>query len=217
MNFTGVRSRIDGADSGASGAGGASQGDWAVTGAPMVFRAGIWQRWSLACLAVLFSVLAVAMGVFAGQVVLEQPLAGVVLLTCAALQTALAVHAWREARLRWFMRADLSAARAVLHLPAARAHRPGLGAYHGSLAYSDITAVESRVEVHRWLAWPVVHSAWRLRLRDGSLVILGEDRSLGRRVPMDATGRLATLLAERAGIVVAHRGRVPGLRGYVRS
>jgi hypothetical protein len=103
----------------------------------------------------------------------------------------------------------------ALRLPANRSliHRPS--AFDGVIAYSDIAAIETRLEAYRSAGLAAMQRAYALRQRDGTLIILGEDRALGTGLAQYGADQIAAKLAARAGIAFTDLGMVEGRGGVL--
>lgn len=139
--------------------------------------------------------------------------AGLVLVLVAFVGAALVAYVARDAYAKWTLRAEFGATSVRLRLPAYRSHVHAPPAFEGDVAYADIAAVETRLEAYRWLGLAAMQRAYALRFRDGSLLILGEDRGLGSQVAQLGVDRIAAEIARRAGLQVSDLGMVEGRGG----
>ncbi len=150
---------------------------------PAIFRTPAWQRY--------FSLVATALiaGVSAGMIAFAILLLfagswglGVLFAALGTFMAALCGYVLRDLRGRWGLRVELLADRMVLSLPAGRSliHRPA--AQQLTVPYSDVEAIETRLEAFPSLGMQSLQRAYVLSLKRGNRVFLFEDRALGTRV-----------------------------------
>ena len=100
-------------------------------------------------------------------------------------------------------------------MPAGRSliHRPP--PQHLTIPYTEIAAVESRLEGYRTFGMESMQRAYVLRRRDNELIFLFEDRALGTAMASSLFGGIADELAARAGGTVHDIGMVAGQGGVL--
>jgi hypothetical protein len=103
----------------------------------------------------------------------------------------------------------------ALRLPAGRSLIHQLPAFEGVITYGDIAAIETRLEAYRSIGLAAMQRAYGLRLRNGALIILGEDRALGTNFEQLGANQLAAKLAARAEITIIDLGMVEGRGGVL--
>lgn len=143
-----------------------------------VHRPSLGQRLLGALALALISPIAVGMAA-AAFVLLPQDLASALILALIATLSALLVgYVARDTYAKWTLRAEFGPKSVALRLPAGRSLIHQLPAFDGVIPYADIAAVEMRLEAYRSVGLAAMQRAYGLRLRDGALIILGEDRAL---------------------------------------
>lgn len=131
----------------------------------------------------------------------------------AAACAYLLAYLWRDTRAKWLFRVEFGARDMALRLPANRSltHRPP--AFEGVIAYTDILAIHTRLEAYRSIGMAAMHRAFAIKLRDDTLLLLGEDRAQGTGLAESCVGRLMKTLVARTGIVMTDLGMVEGKGG----
>lgn len=131
----------------------------------------------------------------------------------AAACVYLVAYLWRDTRAKWMFRVEFGAHGMTLRLPANRSlvHRPP--AFEGVIAYADIVAIQTRLEAYRSIGMAAMQQVFAIKLRNGALVLLGEDRAQGTGLAESGMGRLGETLAARAGIAITDLGMVEGKGG----
>lgn len=102
--------------------------------------------------------------------------------------------------------------RALLVLPNWRGPTPFFPYTEVEVAYKDLSGVETRGEIYRYLVLPVIVQSSCLVLKNGKRVTLG----YVRETPDDPSmpfHTIAEMIAERAGVPLVHRGVVEGNAG----
>jgi hypothetical protein len=161
---------------------------------------------------------AVPVALFAAAGVAMHSLAwvpGLIALACAILMTPLARYVLRDLRANLGLRIVLGADTVTLDLPARRSliHRPP--AQHVALPYSDIAAVETRLEAFRTWGMAIIQRAYVLRRRDDALIFLFEERALATGLASSMFGAIAHELAARSGAAVKDLGMAEGDGGVL--
>ncbi|PZO49175.1 MAG: hypothetical protein DCF16_15130 [Alphaproteobacteria bacterium] len=180
-----------------------------------VHRAPLEQRLLGAFTLALISPIAIGAAA-AAFVLLPQNLAIALTLALIAMVIALLVgYVARDNYAKWVLRVEFGPNSAALRLPAGRSLIHRLPAFSGVIRYADIAAVETRLEAYRSVGLAAMQRAYGLRLSNGALIILGEDRAVGTNFEQLGTNRIATALAARAEIAVTDLGMVEGRGGVL--
>jgi hypothetical protein len=141
---------------------------------------------------------------------------GIAFIGATALTIQLARITLREFffRLRWRVRLDTDAAQ--LDLPASRLLFGSEPALTGTLPYSDIEAVEWREEAVRSFGLAAINRVYAIRLKSGGVVLLGEDRPVGKQGQyMTLAGTAARALAKQASVKLQELPMAEGAGGFL--
>jgi hypothetical protein len=185
-------------------------------GAPAIFRTPTWMRYfslfatvTLAALSASLIVVAILL-LFAGSWG-----AGLVSAALGIFMAALDGYVLRDLLGRWGLRVELLADRMVLDLPSGRSliHRPA--AQHLTIPYSDVEAVETRLEAFPSLGMQSLQRAFVLSLKSGKKIFLFEDRALGTPFETPMYGPIAAAIVERARVPLRDLGMVEGSGGLL--
>jgi hypothetical protein len=138
-----------------------------------------------------------------------------VVTAAACLMAALTDYVWRDFAGKWRLHVLLDTDAVALDLPAGRSliHRPPL--QHLTIPYTEIAAVESRLEGYRTFGMESMQRAYVLRRKDNELIFLFEDRALGTAMASSLFNGIAAALAARAGGTVHDIGMVAGQGGVL--
>lgn len=142
--------------------------------------------------------LAAGVGIWAGG----QPGESAILIVLAVFIAVLGLYVWNDAVAKFGWRAQIAGPRLALTLPPTRSYLSRPPGFSGEMALADIAAVEWREEAYAMGPVSVVVKAWSLRLKDGTRIVLGEDR------PIPRSGEYTTLM-QRSGQAIA---RAAGLK-----
>jgi hypothetical protein len=133
----------------------------------------------------------------------------------SGISLALAAYCWRDARAKHGLSIRAGADGLELCLPAARSLVRALRTERRSVAWSEIAAIETRLEAYRSLGMANMQRAYVLRLSAGELIFLGEDRALGTNIATDILANLVARLRERSPIELIDRGMAEGRGGLL--
>lgn len=133
----------------------------------------------------------------------------------ACFLAGLTGYVGRDLRGKWKLRVALEPHALMLDLPAGRSliHRPP--ALRQTIPYADIEAVEIRLDGYRTAGMGMMQRAYVLRLRDGKLIFLFEDRAIGTPFETALFSQLAADIAARAGVPVRDLGMAEGDGGVL--
>lgn len=154
-----------------------------------------------------------AMWVGAIFVMRQQFAAGCFSAAIAAACMYLVAYLWRDTRAKWMFRVEFRTQDVVLRLPANRSLIHRTLAFEGVIPYTHIAAIQTRLEAYRWIGMAAMQQVFAIRLRNGTLVLLGEDRAQGTGLAESGMGRLVETLATRTGIAITDLGMVEGKGG----
>lgn len=187
-----------------------------MTGSPVrTFRMPLGHRLLGAVAMALIAALTLGMYAIAIALLVAHAGGALALALCASVMAALAVYLARDVYAKWTLRADFGAQGVDLCLPSDRSlvHRPP--PFKGTVAYTDITAIDARYEAYRTLGLTGIQCLYALHLKDGRRLILGDDRSIGTGYAQTSIRGLAVELARRAGIEFTELGMVEGKAGIL--
>lgn len=140
---------------------------------------------------------------------------GLLMSALAALMVALTVYVWRDLRGNWGLRVELDNDGMKLDLPAGRSliHRPP--ALHLTIPYSDIAAVDTRLEAYGSLGMAIMQRSYALHRKSGALIFLFEDRALGTAFKSSQFEDIVADLMARTGLKLHDLGMVEGRGGVL--
>lgn len=122
----------------------------------------------------------------------------------------------RDGRMRWRWRILLGKAQAALYLPTGRLLFGPAPAMAETLNYAAIRQIEWREEVTSSLGLTTINRVYGVRLKDGGVILLGEDRPIPKTTRYTAlTGDAADALAKAAGVPVRQLETAQGAGGFL--
>jgi hypothetical protein len=142
-------------------------------------------------------------------------LAVFVMAPVACFVAGLTGYVYRDLAGKWGLRVALGNDSVTLDLPSGRSliHRPS--AQHVTIPYGDIAAIETRLEAYRSLGMAMMQRAYMLRLRNGDMIFLFEDRALATSFNSSISAEMAAAIPARARIPVEDLGMIEGQRGVL--
>lgn len=183
---------------------------------PTIFRTPAWARYfSLIGTLALGGISALMLG-FAVFILFQQWWGvGTLVAATASFMASLTGYVLRDLRGKWGLRVEFLIDRMVVHLPAGRSliHRPV--AQHLSIPYSDIDAVETRLEAYPSLGMEMMQRAYVLCRKQGDRVFLFEDRALGTPLETSMVSNIAAAIVARAHVPLRDLGMVEGRGGLL--
>lgn len=147
--------------------------------------------------------------------VLKQWGLGALTLALAAFMAGLTDYLARDLRGKWGLRVAMGADALALDLPVGRSliHRPA--AQHLKVPYSDIEAIESRLEAYATFGMAMLQRAYVLHRKGGQLIFLFEDRAVETRFGSAMFTKLVSDIAARAGVPLRDHGMAEGRGGFL--
>jgi hypothetical protein len=147
--------------------------------------------------------------------VLQQWGLGALTLVLAAFMAGLTDYLVKDLRGKWGLRVAMEADALVLDLPIGRSliHRPA--AQHLRIPYSDIEAIETRLEAYATFGMAMLQRAYVLHRNNGQLIFLFEDRAIETRFASTMFTKLAADIAARAGVPLRDHGMAEGRGGFL--
>lgn len=173
-------------------------------------KAGAGERATLVICTALMAVLALFVSAAAVGTLKSSPLAAALVGASGAVLLGLAWLIGVEAAAALRLKIGVDGDSLKLDLPRRRGHVP-LPAMKRETPLASVIAVEKRSEVFRQLGVTMVQEAYRVRLADGSAIVLGADRQM--KAPL--FGPAAELISERTKVPIADLGMVDGGAGFL--
>ncbi len=133
----------------------------------------------------------------------------------ACFCAGLSAYVWRDFTGKWGLKVVLDRDAAIFDLPATRSLIHRLPAQRLTIPYNEIAAIETRLEAYRSFGMVQMQRAYALRLKNGDLIFLFEDRALATPLQTSLVEDIATKLAARAGVPVRDLGIVQGGGGFL--
>ena len=140
---------------------------------------------------------------------------GALVAAMASFMAGLTGYVLRDLRGKWGLRVELLPDRMVLDLPAGRSliHRPV--AQHLTVPYSDIDAVETRLEAYPSFGMEIMQRAYVLSRKQGDRIFLFEDRALGTPLDSPMVANIAAAIVAHAHVPLRDLGMVEGRGGFL--
>jgi hypothetical protein len=182
----------------------------------MIFRTPTWARYlSLIGTLMLGGVSALMLGFAIFLLFQRWWWLGALVAAVAIFTAGLTGYVLRDLRGKWGLRVELLPDRMVLDLPAGRSliHRPVT--QHLTIRYSDIDAVETRLEAYPSLGTEMMQRAYVVSRKQGDRIFLFEDRALGTPLDNPMGAAIAAAITERADVPLRDLGMVEGRGGFL--
>jgi len=137
------------------------------------------------------------------------------LLAVTGCMAALTAYAWRDMRGKLGGPIVLDGSSMTLRLPGGRSliHNPPR--CRETVPFSDVEAVETRLEAYGAQGMGMMQRAYRLRRRNGPPIFLFEERALSTRLADHSLHEVATEIASRTGMPLDDLGMVQGQGGIL--
>lgn len=184
----------------------------------------IWQRSGSAIIggavtAVLFALLTLGAKILAGLWFASGALQGVgmllLVLAFIGVMSGLTRYIWRDMQGKRPTSIRLDAQGITLHLPAGRSLIHAPPRCKTTIAWQDVSAIETRLEVYRAQGMANMQRAYRLVRRTRAPIFLFEQRAIGTGLEGPSMQALATEIAERADVSLSDLGMVRGRGGIL--
>lgn len=156
-----------------------------------------------------FAILAAVL-MFSGEVT-----PGLGILALSLWMLSLLIYVWRDFRAKKSWSIEIEAGEILLDLPPGRslmAHAPRVRCL---LEVSDILAIETRLESYRSFGLGNMQRSYGLRLKTGTLIVLGEDRALATELADETVGQMIDVIVLRTGLPLRDLGMAEGKGGFL--
>ncbi len=146
---------------------------------------------------------------------LPRLLLGLFMLAVAGCMAALTAYVWRDMRGKLGGLIALNASSLTLRLPGDRSliHNPPR--CHETVPFSDVEAIQMRLEAYGAQGAGIMQRAYRLKRRNGPPIFLFEERALGTRLADRSMQAMASEIASRIGVPLDDLGMVQGRGGIL--
>lgn len=122
----------------------------------------------------------------------------------------------RDCRMRWGWRILLGEAQATLSLPSGRLLFGPAPAVAETLSYGAIRQIEWREEITSSLGLKTINRVYGVRLKEGGVILLGEDRPIPKTTSYTTLmGDAARTLAKASGVPVRQLETAKGAGGFL--
>lgn len=140
---------------------------------------------------------------------------GLFLLAVTGCMAALTVYVWRDMRGKLGGLIVLDRSSLTLRLPGGRSliHNPPR--CRETVSFSDVEAVETRLEAYGAQGMGMMQRAYCLKRRSGPPIFLFEERALGTRLTDRSLHEVAAEIASRTGVPLDDLGMVQGRGGIL--
>jgi hypothetical protein len=145
----------------------------------------------------------------------DQWLAGVVVAICAAIVVVLTRYVARDLQGKWGLRVVLGDESVELSLPKNRSLIHATPPQQVTVPYSDIAAIETRLEAYPTFGMVAMQQPYVLRRKNGDAIFLFEERAVGTGLQRPYFGRLIDEIAARAGVEIRDLGMSEGRGGVL--
>ena len=144
-------------------------------------------------------------------------MAGLIFIAIAACIIILFDYVRRDGHGRLGWQVGIGADAVFLNLPAGRSFLGKPPAFRDAISFADIASVEHRKEYYSALGIDADTKSWALRLKDGRVIVLGDDRPIPRQPGTHTTivGEAARAIAAAAGARIIGRKGVKGRPGFL--
>jgi hypothetical protein len=145
----------------------------------------------------------------------DQWAVAVVVALCTAVMVTLTRYVARDLQGKWGLRAVLGVDSVELFLPKNRSLIRAAPRQHLTVLYSDIAAVETRLEAYPSFGMVTMQQPYDLRRKNGDTVFLFEERAIGTGLESSYFGALVREIAARAGVEIHDLGMSEGRGGVL--
>lgn len=138
---------------------------------------------------------------------------GLILIVLPVWMLALTGYVWRDCQAKRLWRVRIAPGELVLDLPSGRSLMAHEARVRLVLDVKDVAAVETRLEAFRSFGMANMQRNYGLRLTDGELIVLGEDRALATGMAEETMGQMVDTIVQKTGVPLLDLGMVEGHGG----
>jgi len=139
----------------------------------------------------------------------------IVIALCTAVILVLTRYSARDLQGKWGLRVVLGRDAAEFFLPKNRSLIHAMPKQHVIVPYSDIAAIETRLEAYPSFGMLNMQKPYVLHRHDNSDIFLFEERAIGSNLQSSFFGGLVDEIAKRAGVQVRDLGMIEGRGGVL--
>ena len=154
-------------------------------------------------------------GFLVAVLVADQWLVGVAIAVCAAILVVLTRYVARDLQGKWGLRVILGAESVELFLPKNRSLIHTVPGQHLTVPYSDIAAIETRLEAYPSFGMVNMQQPYVLRRKNGETNFLFEERAVGTGLQTPYFSKLIDEIAARAKVEIRDLGMSEGRGGVL--
>jgi len=140
---------------------------------------------------------------------------GMILLILPVWLLALTGSVWRDCQAKRHWKVRIEPGVLALDLPTGRSLMAREDRVRRVLDVRDVAAVETRLEAYRWFGMANMQRNYGLRLTDGELIVLGEDRALSTELADETMGQMVDMILLKTGLPLLDLGMVEGQSGLL--
>jgi hypothetical protein len=140
---------------------------------------------------------------------------GLILMVLPVWMLGLTGSVWRDCQAKRLWRVRIAPGELVLDLPAGRSLMAHESRVRLALDVKDVAAVETRLEAFRSFGMANMQRNYGLRLTNGELIVLGEDRALATGMAELTMGQMVDTLIQKTGLPLVDLGMVEGQGGLL--
>ena len=140
---------------------------------------------------------------------------GLILLVLPVWMLSLTAHVWRDCEAKRLWRVRIAPGELALDLPSGRSLMAHEARVRLALDVKDVAAVETRLEAFRWFGMANMQRNYALRLTNGELIVLGEDRALATGMAEETMGQMVDTIVQKTGLPLVDLGMVEGQGGLL--
>ncbi|KCZ54505.1 hypothetical protein [Hyphomonas chukchiensis] len=140
---------------------------------------------------------------------------GLILLVLPVWMLGLTGSVWRDCQAKRLWRVKIAPGELVLDLPAGRSLMAHEARVRLALDVKDVAAVETRLEAFRSFGMANMQRNYGLRLTNGDLIVLGEDRALATGMAEETMGQMVDTIVQKTGLPLVDLGMVEGRGGLL--
>ncbi|KDA01931.1 MAG: hypothetical protein V7651_12270 [Hyphomonas oceanitis] len=138
---------------------------------------------------------------------------GLILLVLPVWMLGLTANVWRDCEAKRLWRVRIAPGELVMDLPSGRSLMAHQARVRLALDVKDVAALETRLEAFRSFGMANMQRNYGLRLTNGELIVLGEDRALATGMAEETMGQMVDTIVQKTGLPLVDLGMVEGHGG----